>query len=504
MTSILLVSDCGVPSGYGRIADEVATRLVKRGYSIVAASVLYDGLLPARRAFSEVLPYHVASLRDRPDWAHRVKLMAESAAPDIVLVIQDATHVEAVRHSGIDWSQHAFVAITPVDGKPIAINWQALIRGADAAMTISEFGVQAYREAGIQVGLCRPGVDTNYFYEHSPEERLQLRGKINLPLDSFIVGTFAMNQGRKLVPNMLEIFFKFAIDKPNCYYLLDMEPASAGGWDIMGLCKQNGWDTDKLLFRQQVEATLPEVRDRMNLLNVQMVISEREGYGLPLVESQACGVIAMAQDWSSGNEITGGGKHGLLVRPIDYKTYSGWGGARNAFPEIEHAVELLNQAYGDLPARWALKEAGKKWARSHTWDNTTDQVEHVLRTVMLRRQPPAPMPAQQAEIAPEHAEQAPNQPAAPAPAQQGDGHLPDVKPAIGGELPEPPAPPQQAITNTEDVWFMPDVVDEPVLKQINGQWYMQEGAVLRQVTPEEIAAAQPLQPVPSEQTEEGE
>jgi len=38
MQKILIVSDSGVPSGYGRIADNLGVRLVRRGWKVMAVS----------------------------------------------------------------------------------------------------------------------------------------------------------------------------------------------------------------------------------------------------------------------------------------------------------------------------------------------------------------------------------------------------------------------------------------------------------------------------------
>src|SRR6185369_5083500 len=88
-TKILVVSDTGVSSGYGRIAAELCNSLVKRGFHIMAASLSYDGLLPATYD-GEQLPYHVASLQGKPNWPDLVVAIASVYQPDIVWTIQDA------------------------------------------------------------------------------------------------------------------------------------------------------------------------------------------------------------------------------------------------------------------------------------------------------------------------------------------------------------------------------------------------------------------------------
>src|SRR4030095_14978255 len=104
MTKILIVSNSGVPDGFGRIADNIALRLQKRNYQIVAASLAYDGLLPPQYD-GQGLPYWVAALAGKPNWPELVAAIINNVNPDIVLVCQDAPYLEAVRGLPLDWSR---------------------------------------------------------------------------------------------------------------------------------------------------------------------------------------------------------------------------------------------------------------------------------------------------------------------------------------------------------------------------------------------------------------
>ena len=381
---LLIVSDCGVPTGYGRIADEIGTRLHQRGHEIVAASFAYDGLLPPRLNMRSVLPYHVATLQNNPNevWAKKVGMMARVTNPELVLVIQDMPYAEALYYlSNIDWSVQRFGIITPVDGTPISPTWLRVMQQADLRMTISEFGVQAYRNQGISVGLCRPGIDPNYFVPRNAVDRADLRAKVGIAQETFVVGTMSQNQGRKAIPHMMEMFFAFAKDKPNARYLLDCERVSPAGWNLPELCAQNDWPMDKIIFRDQINSVIPDLADRYNLLDAFMLISHREGYGIPLVEAMACGVPVIAMDYCSGTEIcgdTGGQRRGLLVPPIEYFGYSTWGGAYDRFPRVDAGIEALEILYGNHGVRANLSHYGREWARTHTWDSAADSLENLL------------------------------------------------------------------------------------------------------------------------------
>lgn len=388
MSRILVVSDDGVATGYGRISMEVNTRLTRRGYSIMAASVQYDGLLPAT-GDGQTLPYHVASLVGK-DWTQAAGNLIAAWQPDIVHVVQDATFAEALRNAPIDWSRCAFVVTTPVDGVPIYPKWTGTLRGADGTLSISQFGVDAHRKAGIPSELCRPGVDGNAFFSMSEMDKRDMRARCGIAPDAFVVGTMAQNQGRKDIPDMLRAFFAFAADKPTARYLLDMDAQSPAGWDIPAVCQQQGWDVSRLLFRADVQrAGIVSMRARYNLLDAHMVISHREGYGLPLAEAMACGVVSIALDYTSGTEICGGGK-GVLVAPLDYTSIGTWGGAEDKYPNLTQLTAALQMLHDEPDTRRSIARKGMEWARAQTWDAAADAVARVYDRVLAKRQPLTP------------------------------------------------------------------------------------------------------------------
>lgn len=397
MTKILVVSDDGAPSGYGRISMEVNTRLSKRGYHIIAASVAYDGLLPPTLE-GLPLPYWVGSLAGHPNWPEQVIAMIGAIQPDIVMVIQDMTYVEPVRFAPVDWSRYGFVIISPVDGVPIYPRWVKVMKEADAGLTISEFGVEAYRQQGVSVGLCRPGVNPDKFFKLPDAGRAEIRARLGVALEAFVIGVFCQNQGRKAISTMIECFYEFAKDKPTARLLLDMENASPAGWEIRGmLLEPNGWDASKIIFREDAfRAGVTEMRDRYNALDAHMVIAHREGYGLPLAESMACGVATLAMDYCSGTEICGESR-GALVKHTDYFEYGTWGGAKDYFVDKTDLVAKLQFLHDHPHERAIIAEKGMAWARQHTWDLATDNVQVVIdRVIALRqKQPMLESPAMQ-------------------------------------------------------------------------------------------------------------
>ena len=390
--TIFVFGDSGVPSGYGRIADEIFTRLNKRGWQVFAASIQYDGLLPPVYE-QQALPYWVGSLALHGDWPQRVAAMVAAQDPATIVCIQDAPYAEALFNSGIDWTRHRFIIVTPVDGVPIKQTWIDLFKQADGLLSISQFGVDAHRAAGVPSTLCRPGINPDVFYRMRDDDRTAIRAALGIDPDAFVMGIVAQNQGRKDIPGTMEGFFRFTQDKPNARLLINADSPSPAGWDLKEICAMYGWDASKILFREDcVRAGVHELRARYNVMDIHAVISHREGFGIPLIESQACGVATMALDYCSGTEVCGDG-HGLLVKTIDYHVVSTWGGAMDKFMDKDDMVNTLRMMEETPDVLTVIAEKGMKRARTWTWVEPTDNLEAAIEAALQKKPPPVePLP----------------------------------------------------------------------------------------------------------------
>lgn len=380
---VLIFGDSGVPSGFGRICDEIGINLVARGMQVFAVSLLYDGLLPPMYE-KKPLPYHVASVAEH-QWPEKTVNIIKAVQPDVIMCVQDAPYADTMWNLPIDWSRHAFIIVTPVDGTPLYPGWLPTFKSADIVFTISEFGVNAIREAGAPAHLLRMGVDANKFYPLPESERRRLRVLANIDPEAFVFGTVAANQGRKAWPAMLEAFFKFAVGNASARYICNTDPISPAGWDIRSLCVQNGWDTQKLIFRDDlIRLGIEGLNERYNLMDLHGVIAHREGFGMPLLESQAAGVATVAMDYCSGTEVCGGGR-GYLLGSLPYTSISTWGGARDHHPDVEQLAAIIHDAANNPAKRQAIAEEGMKAARARSWTESVDKVHQAIVRILERR-----------------------------------------------------------------------------------------------------------------------
>jgi glycosyltransferase involved in cell wall biosynthesis len=101
----------------------------------------------------------------------------------------------------------------------------------------------------------------------------------------------------------------------------------------------------------------------LNRCHVFLNASPKEGWGLTVVEANACGVPVVGSNRPGLRDSIQDGVTGFLVPYGDVDAFAG------------RTVELLTD-----PARYErMRTAGEAWARSLTWESTADGMERVFR-----------------------------------------------------------------------------------------------------------------------------
>ena len=198
----------------------------------------------------------------------------------------------------------------PVDHEPMPANVLAKVRQAAKPIVMSKFGKRMAEQAGLDVWYVPHGVDTSIF---KPLDRIEARDHLNWPQDKFIVGMVAANKdnpSRKAFHEQIAAFAALHANHPDTMLYLHTDDGSRGGngVNIIKFINRMGLKLgeDVLICDQYMNGLgFPDsyMVDVYNGLDVLTNVAMGEGFGIPILEAQACGTPVIVGDWTSMSEL---------------------------------------------------------------------------------------------------------------------------------------------------------------------------------------------------------
>ncbi len=171
---------------------------------------------------------------------------------------------------------------------------------------------------------------------------------------------------RKSLPEVLAAFTEFARTHDDaCLYLhCDLRGDYLGGIDLAAVGHELGTPTERVFVTVPEDYRAGLTRERMaeiyQTFDVLMTPSAGEGFGVPVIEAQACGVPVIVSNWCSQPELVGAG-WGVGGQ----RRWAPWVNAWQFTPSIPDLVESLNSAYNAPRPPLA---AARKFTRTYDHD----------------------------------------------------------------------------------------------------------------------------------------
>lgn len=194
----------------------------------------------------------------------------------------------------------------PLDSEPIAPTIVERLRDhCYQPIALARFGQEQAELAGIPMPLILQGIDTTVFV---PGDRAAARAKLGWPQDAFIVGMVARNSGypnRKAYPQQIEAFAQFAKQHSDAmlYIHAELNPdaddqATPLAWQI----ERHGLESRVILansYDLNMGYKTEDLVTRYQAMDTLLCVSMSEGFGIPLIEAQSCGIPVITGDWTA-------------------------------------------------------------------------------------------------------------------------------------------------------------------------------------------------------------
>lgn len=198
----------------------------------------------------------------------------------------------------------------PVDCNPMGEKDIAALRATQGVpVAISRFGQEMIRREGFEPLYVPHGTDTGVFRPRP--ERDAYRDSLGISPETFVVGMACVNKAdsRKGIDQQMQAFSQFHMKHPDSRLL--MHTLQHGGWELEKIALQLGIHNAVIFADQAAVASQVITNDAMavwySALDVLSACSEAEGFGLPVLEAQACGTPVVVTDYASMTELCGSG-----------------------------------------------------------------------------------------------------------------------------------------------------------------------------------------------------
>lgn len=226
---------------------------------------------------------------------------------DVVMTLLDAW----VFH-GAKFEEHnqRWVALAPIDHEPVPPRVARALKEAWWAATFTRASREAMIDAGIVDPLYIPhAYDPNDYFPMGRQARREARERLGIPVDAFTVGVVAANKGvpsRKSFPAIIEAFSGLVQKHPDSVLVLHtVMDTSQSGLPLYDLLASYGIPQENVRYSDQVRPS--QTPQHMNALynscDVLCNPAMGEGFGVPILEAQACGVPVLVGDWTAMSEV---------------------------------------------------------------------------------------------------------------------------------------------------------------------------------------------------------
>lgn len=295
-----------------------------------------------------------------------------------------------------------------IEGEPMMTAWTRLCNDTlgqqlgepdftlDSVMVPTQYGASVVKgQTGRVCPVVPVGIDMREWYPYAPEVRDELRARLGWT-DKFVCMYVGANVARKQHPRLFAAIKRARELVPNLLCYDHCKPFSGfylQGWNLMEVAAQIGV-ADIILFNNlmQVEkgkshyhgidgseqAGTLSLIDFYNCADCLVHLSEVEGFGIPLLEAQACGLPIITVPYAAGWEVCGGAAVGVDIADWDYNS----SGTRVARADVGHVAKQIAKLAAKPMLRQDLRERGLANTQRYRWSDALATVQLEVARVL--------------------------------------------------------------------------------------------------------------------------
>lgn len=364
-------------SGYGQQMAELLPLIRDEGYSLATINFfgLQGGIIETVD-FPGVKQYPIINhIYGSDALIHHAK----DFQADVVFTLQDVWVLNPEDLSKVN----RFIPIMPVDHDPVSPAVLDKLRYAYRVVTYAKFGQKELLRNGVFSTYIPHTVNTDIF---KPIDKVQRKKESNLPTDCFLVGMVGANKDnppRKSFQEAMDAFKMFLKVEPKALLYIHSIPQFPGGFPFDAYANFLGI-RNKLYFPDSYQMNFNvgkrEMANVYNTFDVLLEPSASEGFGVPIIEAQACGVPVITTDFTSMPELIIPEDTGFLVE-VGSKRWTGaqsyWGipSTKSIYDSLVKVHAKNREEMGHKARKWIVANYDTKTVFSKYWKPFLEELE---------------------------------------------------------------------------------------------------------------------------------
>ena len=337
------------------------------------------------------------------NWNGILILPASQNAYGNDVIVADATYVQAdIVITLMDvWvlapevmSQVAWYPWLPIDHDPAPPAVVDALKACRRPIAYSQFGVKKLKEAGFDPLYVPHSVDRSVY---KPLDRAESRKALGFKESEFVVGLVAANKGapsRKAFDQQIRAFAEFQRRHKDAVLYLHTDMLGMQGENLRRIIELAGLPKGAVVEVPSYRYARgfipwPWMAQAYNTFDVLLHATRGEGFGLTIIEAQACGCPVIVTDFSAMPELVTDGlgwKVGFSDKFFSQDSYQ----VTPSVPEIVDALEQAYQRRGDEDLRAAVAKTMDAYDADHVaetyWKPVLAGIEQAERKLKRRAQ----------------------------------------------------------------------------------------------------------------------
>jgi len=358
------------PTGMGKVSRHLIRGLRKMGYKVAVANLRYGGE-----------PLEIEGCVHYPlcENFSLLEVFLDEVRPDVLVNYnsQWAPPYNRVGKLCLERDIKLLMYCT-IEWNSLSLQFLESLIGANAIATPSCHGQRLLEGHRISAFYVPHGCDFDIYHPIFPKPEFESAG------GKFVFGMVARNQLRKEWPALLRAFSQLPkrVRDRSILYCHTMPLEESGG--------RPGWNLPELILRLGLQGkvmfpsrkanlywgfTEQEMAQLYNAMHCHVLLSSGEGFGLPILESMACGIPQICSNNTALSEVIGEG--GLLVDQWEEDMFTAEGMTIST-SKISSAREAMLRMFEDEKLRGELSEKALEQASKFTWQRAVAAMAHAI------------------------------------------------------------------------------------------------------------------------------